>query len=53
MPLTGGNATTALVKARRRSAPSGSPAGPQVFFLDGDDGFGAGEAACEVSVIVL
>src|SRR5271157_2849767 len=32
IPLTGGRATTTLVKARRRPAPSGFPAGPQVFF---------------------
>ena len=52
MPLTDANATTASVKARRRRAPSGSPAGPQVF-LDGDNGFGAGKAPREMSHIAL
>ena len=32
MPLIGGMATTASVKAHRRPASSGSPAGRQVFF---------------------
>jgi hypothetical protein len=36
MPLTGVNATTALVKARRHPAPSGFPADRQ----DGVDGPG-------------
>jgi hypothetical protein len=52
MPLTGVNATTALVKARRHPAPSGFPADRQ-FFLDDNDGFGTGEAPREMGVILL
>jgi hypothetical protein len=51
MPLTGVNATTALVKARRHPAPSGSPTGRQVF-LDDNDGFRTGEALREMRVIL-
>jgi len=52
MPLTGANATTASVKARRHWVPSGPPAGRQVF-LDRNDRFGAGEAPREVGHILL
>jgi hypothetical protein len=52
MPLTGVNATTALVKARCHPAPSGSPADRQVF-LDDNDGFRTGKAPREMGVILL
>jgi hypothetical protein len=42
-PLAGASATATSVKARCRSGPAGCPAAPH-FFLEFDDGFGAGQA---------
>jgi hypothetical protein len=52
MRLSGAIATTACVKARRRSAPAGCPTAPQLF-LKLDDGFRAFQALCQTGIIAL
>jgi hypothetical protein len=51
-PLAGASATTASVKARRRWAPAGCPAAPQLF-LHVDDRLGARQALRQTRIITL
>ena len=52
MRLAGASATMAAVRARRRSAPTGYPAVPQLF-LHVDDGLGAGQPPRQTRILLL
>ncbi len=52
MPPTGASAATASVKARRRWAPAGCPAAPQLF-LNTDDGLGTCQSQHQTRVVFL
>ena len=52
MPLAGASATTASVKARRRWAPAGCPATPQLF-LDANDRLGPCQAQRQTGIVAL
>jgi hypothetical protein len=52
MPLSGARPATASVKARRRWAPAGCPAAPQLF-LHFHDSLGALQAKREAGILLL